>query len=261
MKVGVIGKGFVGGALYGDFLDKGVDISAYDKYKKIGRIEDVLSSDIIFLCLPTPFIEGASFDKSSIYEVIDYLNDKKYSGIVVLKSTVEPGFCKDISGKYDFDICHNPEFLTARTANDDFKNQKHIVLGKTKSSDKFDNLILLYSKLYPDAKISICTSCESESMKIFCNTFYASKIMIFNEFFSLCNKMGLDFNKIKNLMLKNDWINPMHTNVPGPDGKLAFGGACFPKDTGALLEFMKRKDVICEVLHSVVSECKKIRKD
>ena len=34
---------------------------------------------------------------------------------------------------------------------------------------------------YIDADISICDSIESESMKLFCNSFYASKIMLFNE--------------------------------------------------------------------------------
>ena len=42
-------------------------------------------------------------------------------------------------------------------------------------------------------------------------------------------------------MLKNGWINHMHTEVPGQDGKLGFGGACFPKDTAALLADMKRE--------------------
>ena len=43
-------------------------------------------------------------------------------------------------------------------------------------------------------------------------------------------------------MLKNGWINPMHTTVPGPDGQLSYGGFCFPKDTNALLQFMKTEN-------------------
>ena len=36
---------------------------------------------------------------------------------------------KLISKKYNLKLCHNPEFLTARTAYEDFHNQTHIVLG------------------------------------------------------------------------------------------------------------------------------------
>ena len=36
----------------------------------------------------------------------------------------------------------------------------------------------------------------------------------------------------------------MHTNVPGTDGKLSYGGACFPKDTNALNNFMIKNECI-----------------
>jgi len=61
-------------------------------------------------------------------------------------------------------------------------------------------------------------------------------------------------------MLKNNWINPMHTNVPGPDGELGFGGACFPKDTRALNSYMEKKETEHQVLKSVIEECDRVRK-
>ena len=59
---------------------------------------------------------------------------------------------------------------------------------------------------------------------------------------------------IKNLMLKNGWINPMHTNVPGPDKQLGYGGACFPKDTNALNEYMKKNDMNDNVIGKVIEK-------
>ena len=53
----------------------------------------------------------------------------------------------------------------------------------------------------------------------------------------------------------------MHTTVPGPDGKLSYGGYCFPKDTNALLQFMKNKNTPHKVLNSVVEERNEIRDD
>ena len=158
-------------------------------------------------------------------------------------------------------LCHNPEFLTARTAYEDFHNQKHIVLGKGPNSSDTNMKLLknLYETNYPTAEISECTSLESESMKIMCNSFYASKIMLFNEYYLLCKNNGSDFDKIKALMLKNNWINRMHTDVPGPDGKLGYGGACFPKDTQALNHYMKSFGTSSSVLEKVIENNKIIR--
>ena len=92
-----------------------------------------------------------------------------------------------------------------------------------------------------------------------CNSFYASKVMLFNEYYLLCSKNGSNYNVIKNLMLKNNWINSMHTSVPGPDGKLGYGGACFPKDTQALCEYMKSYNTPSSVLESVIDENNVVR--
>ena len=62
-------------------------------------------------------------------------------------------------------------------------------------------------------------------------------------------------------MLKNNWINPMHTNVPGPDGLLSYGGLCFPKDTNALCSFMKKMNSPHKVLESVIIERNEMRDD
>ena len=82
-----------------------------------------------------------------------------------------------------------------------------------------------------------------------------------NEFYLLCQKMDIDYDTVKNMMLKNGWINPNHTNVPGPDGQLSYGGLCFPKDTNALCEMMKKKNVPNSVLSATIQERNSMRED
>ena len=53
----------------------------------------------------------------------------------------------------------------------------------------------------------------------------------------------------------------MHTDVPGVDGMLSYGGYCFPKDTNALLNHMKRENVTCKVLEGTVLERNEMRQD
>ena len=55
-------------------------------------------------------------------------------------------------------------------------------------------------------------------------------------------------------------MDPMHTDVPGPDGKLSYGGACLPKDSNSLLSFMKKTNTYHNVLNSVVEEKNIMRK-
>ena len=62
-------------------------------------------------------------------------------------------------------------------------------------------------------------------------------------------------------MLENDWINPMHTQVPGSDGKLSYGGACFPKDTQALLHHMKKVGSEHAVLEACIKERDQLRNE
>lgn len=272
MSACIIGLGFVGGAMYKSFIDKGLEpgrnLFGYDKYcpeKGTGRFEDVFKCDIVFTALPTQYMSAdGQYEKESTYEICDLLAEGKFNGVVVVKSTVEPGTIDYLSKRYPtLHFIHNPEFLTARTAYHDFHNQKHIVLGKGLSCPNYKlvNVEKFYKKYYKDADISISTSLESETMKVFANCFYAQKVQIFTEYYSLCQKIGCDYNRVKDMIIKNGWVNPMHTVIPGPDGKISYGGLCFPKDTNALLMYMKRNNSPHAVLESTINERNIMRSD
>ena len=49
--------------------------------------------------------------------------------------------------------------------------------------------------------------------------------------------------------------------VPGPDGRYGFGGACFPKDTEALLYSANVLDTKLPTLQTAVDSNKNIRKN
>ena len=160
----------------------------------------------------------------------------------------------------NLNIIHNPEFLSANTALEDFSNQNHIILGHTKQSIEYINTIIhFYKNLFPQSEISICTSVESALTKLACNSFYATKIQYFTELYLLCEHMNVSYSNVKNLMLKNGWINPQHTSIPGHDGQISFGGACFPKDINAFTQYMIACELPSEVLQSVINERNKMR--
>ena len=271
VRVGIIGLGFVGEAMHHSFIQKGLSgnkLQVYDKYKYgsgVGTFDSILKTDIVFSALPTQFSYSTmSYDKAAIFETLNKLQESEYTGAIVVKSTVEPGTCDMLSARYPkLNIVHNPEFLTARTAAKDFHYQKHIVLGKASgcSTKAFGEVEKFYTTNYPLANVSKCLSTESECMKILCNDFYAIKVQIFNEFKGLTDHMDVKYSNVVELMLKNGWINPMHTNVPGPDNLPSYGGACFPKDTNATLAVMKKNNIPHMVLEATINERNKMRED
>lgn len=271
LKIGISGLGFVGQSMYDSFLLKGLvkhkTLFGYDPYKNggIGHFSDIVACDILFLALPTKYnYKLGMYDKKAIYDTCQKLKDKQFDGVIVIKSTVEPETTNQLSKEFPkLRFVHNPEFLTARTAFQDFHNQSHIVLGKgpNVTQDDMTRLTKFYKTLYPKATLSLCTSLESESMKSFVNCFYSVKVQFFTELYLLCEKNGCDYTRVKDIMLKNNWINPMHTQVPGPDGNISYGGLCFPKDTNALLEYMKRSQTEHKVLEACIQERNQMRKD
>ena len=96
-------------------------------------------------------------------------------------------------------------------------------------------------------------------MKLSVNSFYAVKIQFFNEIYLLCDNLDISYNVVKNTMLKNNWISKMHTNVPGTDGKLSYGGMCFPKDTNALNEYLSYKQISNKIIDATIKERNKMR--
>jgi len=264
IKVGIIGLGFVGSAIEKSFKLKKINTKGYDKFKESDSFIDCLDSNFLYLCLPTKFDYNKNeYDKSIIFDVCKDLSESKYNGLIIIKSTVEPKTTNNLANIFkNLYFLHNPEFLTASTAFKDFHNQTHIVLGNNNGTEEqLEDLVKFYQHYYPDSQISQCNSNESESMKIFCNNFYSIKIQFFNELYLLCKKNEFDYENIVALMLKNKWINPMHTKVPGPDGKLSYGGLCFPKDTNALLEFMKKSMTPHKLLENCIAERNEMRND
>ena len=77
------------------------------------------------VAVPTPTVDGLC-DDSIVREVLEELGDIP----VLLQSTVLP----DIVESYADSVSYNPTFLRAKTAEEDFDNQKHFIIGGTSDS-------------------------------------------------------------------------------------------------------------------------------
>ena len=263
MNIGIIGFGFVGQAIY-NYLKtiNTINIFIYDKYKNINGIDIVFNTDILYICLPTEYNdELKTYNMSIIDDTMDQLSKNNYTGIILIKSTVLPLYCSELNNKYkNLSIIHNPEFLSAKTASEDFTNQSHIILGYTEHSTHVIKLVeRFYEIIFPNRLMSIVTSDESALIKIGCNSFYATKIQYFTEIYLLCKKLNISYDTVKDTMLKNNWINPMHTTIPGHDKMISFGGACLPKDISSLNQLLIKYNIENQVINSVITERNEMR--
>ena len=254
--VGIVGKGFVGNAIYENLKSKNlVKIFDIDPVKSLDSLESVLDSDLIFVCLPTPMYEDGTCNTEYIY---NFFNQIQTSGILILKSTVPIGTTEKLCIlRPDLKIIHNPEFLTAVNATNDFLNADRTVLGGF--YDWCEIVKIFLQTQFPNIPIQITTSNESETIKYFSNCFLASKIAFFNNLYETCSKFKLNYETVSTGVCSDKRIGFSHSTVPGSDGKLGFGGYCFPKDINAFINTQKDNDIDSSLLEAVLCYNNKIR--
>lgn len=241
--VGIIGKGFVGGAMYENFKDV-FNTLVWDTDETKRNVatfrEFVDNSDIIFVCVPTPMKDDGSCDTFIVSSVIDDIAQVDRRKYVVIKSTVTPGTTSRLASDFNMTIGFNPEFLTEANAYNDFRHQPLIVLGADDPG-----LATVMAQLYYEfntkvdnvAHVIQRTTKEAELFKYLANSFLATKVIFANEFKMLCDKVNVDYGRIAELAVLDKRLGHTHWRVPGPDGQYGFGGSCFPKDTSALLHY------------------------
>ena len=258
MRIGIVGQGYVGTAVKTVF-EKHYETNTFDLNGDCTctDIEDlVAASDIIFVCVPTPMKKDGSCDTSiveavvkDIDEIVSFFTNKDHR-IVAIKSTVTPGTTNRLNKKYkNISVIFNPEFLTEANFIEDFKNQSRIIIGGERPSTT--KLRQVYSLVFPDVKIVKTGSITAEMVKYFTNTFLATKVSFANEMKMLCDGLNIDYDKVVEYSTYDERLGKSHWAVPGPDGKLGFGGSCFPKDLNALIKTAEELDIFTNVLNSV----------
>jgi len=258
MQIGIVGQGYVGTAVK-EVFSKYYNVETYDLDKdkcSVDYLEDIVElSNIIFVCVPTPMKKDGSCDTSIVEAVVKDINDMVVSRnvsdrIVAIKSTVPPGTTNKLNQKCDnITVIFNPEFLTEANFIDDFKNQNRIIIGGQRPATT--TLRQVYSLAFPDATIVKTGSKTAEMVKYMTNTFLATKVSFANEMYQICEKLNIDYDKVVEYSTYDERLGKSHWAVPGPDGKLGFGGSCFPKDINALISCAMDNTLFPKLLTSV----------
>ena len=238
--IGIIGNGFVGEAQAFAFSPVcNIKIYDVDPLKSTHSLNETHNSDFVFVCVPTPMYKDGNQNLEFVEEVFKYANEKP---IYILKSTVLPGTTEKINEAYkQLKIVFSPEFLTERTSKLDMLTQNRIILGGKKSLTS--RVKKIYELRFKNKNIIETDSKTSKLIKYMNNTFFATKVSIMNEFKLLCDKIGGNWEDALKGFVSDGRIGDSHLNVPGHDGKLGYGGTCFPKDVNALISFSKKHNI------------------
>ena len=240
MRIGIVGGGVVGRATARSWLEHVEEVRVYDVVheRATHTLEQVLECEFVFVCLPTPQIQN-SIDCDLSYVTNFFKRMEGSLTSFILRSTVPIGTTRMLRVNRNLDILHSPEFLTARCAVTDAQLPARNIIGGQSGESKA-KLADLYSLRFPGVPLYLCTSSESEAIKLLVNGFFAVKVAYFNEIYQLVERTGMDWDLVLRAVLSDGRIGHSHTKVPGPDGKYGFGGTCLPKDLDNLAQGMYR---------------------
>ena len=260
LKMGIVGHGFVGKATDWGFSKNISKLIIDPKYNN--SIHDLTNfkPEVIFVCVPTPMLDNGFQDSSIVTEVVSEIAEHVPDALIVIKSTITPSVInelRNISSK----LVYNPEFLREKHANYDFENSEMIILGgEREDCEKVASVYKNHSvcKLHNFHNVDFATA---SFIKYSINTFLATKVIYFNELYNLFSELKTSdsWQHVIDIISYDKRIGNSHMNVPGHDGKRGFGGACFPKDSTALIQFAKSIKADLSILKSVIRANNEIR--
>lgn len=248
--IGIIGNGFVGSAVeFGFSAQTNCDavVRVYDKNpaKSVHTLnETVNKSDFIFVSVPTPSNDDGSMNVNILESALmDIQRVNKRKNIILIRSTILPGTTTKLQKKFKkLNLVFNPEFLTERSAKFDFINQSRFILGGRKRITA--RVAELFRWRFGDSISIIETNFETaELIKYMNNCYFATKVSFMNEMKLIADKSNVDWDLAVDGFVRDGRIGHSHLAVPGPDGRMGFGGSCFPKDIQAMIHFGKNLDV------------------
>lgn len=281
--IAIIGYGYVGKTVERFFKDH-YKIKVYDPpYIKENLLEgvdddgtffttdkeDINCVDLAIVCVPTPAGDNGKVDLSILHEIFGWLHPY----LTLIKSTVPPGTTQKLvegegSDWIDRKIAFSPEFIGEGNYMVQWWKDKgyphptdmkyhnfHIFGGKKETTSEI--LEFFKTVVGPDVQYFQTDSKTAELVKYMENSWGATKVTFCNEFANIAEKIGVDYDELRELWLLDGRVERMHTAVFKE--KRGFGGKCYPKDLRGIIKLSEENGYVPELLKEVLKSNDRIR--
>lgn len=250
--------GVVGGQLYRWLRERGEDVAGMSLDRADGDIE---RAGWAFLCLPTLTRADGSQDIEAIEQVCGGLRN----GRVAVRSTVLPGTVARLAEEHPTLIFyHWPEFLSARTAWEDFIAPWARFVGCDMKPESIGAWRREVEPLLPvpTSSTRFMTWETSETIKYAHNVHGAMQVIYANAMYDVCNESGADWRAVRDYLPLLGYVSHQQAAAywdVWKDNKRGYGGACFPKDIGALRAWLGRAGMPSELLDGMEAANARLR--
>lgn len=244
-KVGIVGLGWVGRSMQTEFPEAVV----YDEPLGLGTRAAINACDVGFICVPTPNPARGLLDTSIVEAVVAWLETE----VIVIRSTVNPGFTDAVRRRYRKRVVFQPEYLGETVAHPLLRLSERgfLILGGEPRDLRV--VIETYQQVYNAAvRIRQTDPLTAELIKLGENRSIAHRVAEAQELYDLCEAAGVDYYTVREAIYQDDpRMSPYWTFVY-TDAR-GFNSKCIPKDVYALAAYARSLHAPMEVTEAMLA--------